>query len=77
MLTYRFAIGAKVLIRRTNKDPGGVGTVTAREQKEDDRGLEILYRVLIEGHEGQARAAKDKRRRNAGFWYKDTLVQEA
>jgi len=77
MKTYRFEMGATVRVKSSGKDPGGVGVVTARENKEDDRGEQILYRVRIEGHKGQEDGAKEKGRRNDGFWYKDELVGAA
>lgn len=71
---YRFNLGDRVVVASTTRDPGGVGTITGRESKEDNRGVTILYRVLIEGHSGQEEVAKAKERSNNGFWYRDDLV---
>lgn len=77
MKVYRYNMGSTVRVKPNGEDPGGVGQVTGRENKEDHRGEQILYRVRIEGHTRQEAGAKEKGRRNDGFWYKDDLVMDA
>ena len=74
MAKYRFSIGELVHVTARGDDPGGTGVVTAREEKEDARGVEILYRVRIDGNPAQVRGAERSRRAHDGFWYKDALV---
>lgn len=74
MKKYRYKLGDTVSVKPNGKDPGGTGEVTGRENKEDGRGEAILYRVRIAGHAQQEQGAKEKKRRNDGFWYKDELV---
>jgi hypothetical protein len=76
-MDFRFEMRQQVRVRssRNGSDPGGLGVVTARETKEDNRGPAVLYRVLIEGHAQQQRVADDKARENVGFWYADELVE--
>ena len=71
---YSFELGQSVRIRAGGTDPGGVGVVTGREQREDNRGTAVLYRVKITDHPIQDRVAAAKSRENNGFWYKSDLV---
>jgi hypothetical protein len=74
---YRFELGDAARVTARKGDPGGVGTVTGREQREDNRGVVVLYRVLIPGHALQERVSRAKSRENNGFWYVDALCNGA
>jgi len=74
---FEFSLGDHVRVSesRDGKDPGGVGIITGREVKEDNRGWMTLYRVKIPGHALQEQVAREKKRDDSsGFWYKSDLV---
>ncbi len=78
MPEFRFRLGDRVRVSTSrSSDPGGTGEVTAREVKEDDQGTKVLYRVKIDGHAGQEEVAREKGRRNFGFWYPEGQVSSA
>ena len=76
-IEFEFELNDIVRVRpsRGDKDPGGVGRITAREVKDDNRGRMTLYRVKIPGHTLQEQVAKEKSRRDdQGFWYRSDLI---
>lgn len=74
MSTFKFELNSMVYVQPHGRDQGGIGTITGREVKEDERGVEVLYRVQIPGHDLQGFKGSNKERVNRGFWYTDRLV---
>ena len=78
MAIPKYRSGQLVLVRPTDKDPGGYGRITKVMWSEEDGYQEEGVRVLIErDHPKQAAAIKRAEKANKnfkGFWYSVNLI---
>jgi hypothetical protein len=70
---YRFKVGDAVTVKpngKTKGDPGGRGTVTARQHREvGGKDAETSYRIDIPGNPAHEKSREKKGKEFRGFWY--------
>ena len=72
----KYRVGMVVTIRKTDKDPGGMGRITATKSMEDEEGDSNQVRVLIDRNEKQQAAKEKKGDAFKGFWYDILLIED-
>lgn len=70
----QFDIGDNVSVAGTDKDPGGMGSVTAIKTETYPDKVSRKIRVDIPGNPKQDRSRKKKGSGFNGFWYDSSLV---